>query len=88
LEEIFSLRKRIDEVDEEILLLLKERVDIARKIGVLKRRVGLPVRDSEREEEVYEKVMEKAAELGLNPQDIEDIYKKIVAMCINIQKEK
>ncbi|ALV62720.1 Chorismate mutase I [Thermococcus sp. 2319x1] len=46
------MRRRIDEIDKEIIHLLQERFEIARKIGEVKLKSGLPVYDPKREEEV------------------------------------
>ncbi|MBP1912804.1 chorismate mutase [Thermococcus stetteri] len=51
-EELALLRRRIDEIDEEIISLLYERLEIARKIEEVKLKSGLPIYDPEREEEV------------------------------------
>jgi len=52
-EKIAELRRKIDEVDEKILLLLKERFEIAKEIGMEKRKHGMPLRDFERENEKF-----------------------------------
>jgi len=51
MEKILPLRKRIDEIDEQILRFLKERIDICENIGTIKREHGLPVKDPNRENE-------------------------------------
>jgi chorismate mutase len=51
-EDLVSLRRQIDRIDTEILHLLQERLEIARKIGEVKLKSGLPVYDPKREEEV------------------------------------
>ena len=51
-----------------------------------KKRQGLPVQDSRREQEVYQQVKAKAAQLGLNPAQIEAIYREIVNMCSAVQE--
>ncbi len=55
MERIHELRERIDEIDEEILELLDERVAVAKKIGEIKRERGISITDTEREEEVLER---------------------------------
>jgi len=87
LDEILPFRKRIDEIDEEILRLLKERVNVSKIIGDVKREHGLPIRDHRREEEVYKHITGRASELGMNPLEIEGIYRKIVAVCAHAQEK-
>lgn len=86
MQEIQQLRKSIDEVDEQILLLLSKRVEICRSIGAVKRKYGLPVKDLPRENDVYARVRKKAAELGLDAAWVERIYQQIVNMCSAIQE--
>ncbi|HEY8561311.1 MAG TPA: chorismate mutase [Pyrinomonadaceae bacterium] len=45
-------RKEIDAVDAKLVELIARRLEIARKIGVLKAATGLPVVDRKREAEV------------------------------------
>jgi len=85
LETIWELRKRIDEVDERILHLLKERVEICKTIGATKRAHGIPIRDPSRENELCRRVMEEATKLGLTPNQVESVYREIIAMCIYAQ---
>lgn len=86
MERILSLRKKVDEIDEKILYFLKERVEVSKSIGAIKREHGIPIRDYPREDEVYAKVMRKASELELNPQEVKAIYKEIISMCSRAQK--
>lgn len=85
LKKITSLRQKIDEIDGKILLLLKERVEIAQKIGEIKRKQGVPIRDPKREREKYKQITAKASELKLNPEDVKEIYRKIIDMSIHSQ---
>jgi chorismate mutase len=87
-EEIKRLRKRIDEVDEQILQSLSQRADICRSIGSVKEKHGIPIQDFPRENDVYAHIRENAAELGLDPSQVEAIYREIVNMCIAVQDSK
>jgi chorismate mutase len=80
------LRNKIDEVDEQILLLLGERVRICKTIGSEKKKCGLPVTDYSREKDVYEHVYQYAAKLELNPMLVEAVYREIVNMCSSVQE--
>ena len=75
-------RKRIDRIDEEILKLLEERVEEARKIGEEKRKAGKSVRDPTREDEVLEHVVRSTK---LEPSFAKKIFKLIVEYCRNEQ---
>jgi chorismate mutase len=86
LEDIQTLRKRVDEIDDQIIKALSERVAVCRQIGELKKQQGLPVRDQHRENHVYTKVKEKAEKFQLEPAQIEALYREIVNMCSAVQK--
>ena len=47
-----ELRLAVDDVDDDLLLLLKKRQSLASRIGELKRGMGLPVYDPLREREI------------------------------------
>lgn len=88
MERISPLRKRIDEIDEQILRLLKERVNICENIGMIKREQGIPVRDRHRENEQYTRITGIASKLGLNPQEVRVVYQEIIAMSIRAQERE
>jgi len=85
MEDIRKLRKRIDEVDEQILHSLSERAKISAAIGLMKKKQGLPVKDDDRETKLYVNIKKSAAELGLDPAKVEAIYRQIVEMCTSVQ---
>jgi chorismate mutase/prephenate dehydratase len=85
LENITTLRKKIDAIDENFVRLLKDRIELCKHIGKVKEENGLAVKDLRREDEVYLHVMSKALELGLDPQKVEAIFKQIVALGVSVQ---
>jgi len=85
MEDITQLRKRIDEVDEQILQSLSKRTEICRSIGLVKEKHGIPIQDFPRENDVYAHMRERAGELGLDPSHVEAIYRQIVNMCSAVQ---
>jgi len=80
-----TLRKKIDTIDEKLILLLKDRMDLCKAIGAVKVKNGLAVKDHRREDEVYLHAMAKALEYGLDPQKIEAIFKDIIALAVFVQ---
>ena len=58
-EELLALRKQIDEVDDMLLEVLKKRFDLTQKVGELKAKFKLPIRDLKREEEKLFSIMQK-----------------------------
>ena len=86
MERILSLRRKIDEIDEQILRFLKERVEVCKIIGKTKRNHGIPIRDRRRENEKYRYVMTRASELGLNPREVNAVFQEVITMGINAQE--
>jgi len=80
-----TLRKKIDAIDEKIVLLLKDRMYLCKCIGAIKGKNGLAVKDHHREDEVYLHAMAKALESGLDPQKVEAIFKDIIALGVFVQ---
>ena len=81
-----SLRRRINEIDEQILHLLNERIGVSKSIGMIKRKQGIAIRDYQREDELYGRIMRKASELGLDTLKVRGIYQGIIAMCTYAQE--
>lgn len=86
MEKVPHLRRKIDEIDEKILLLLKDRIEVSKLIGKIKRENAVPIRDPKREDEKYRHIMQMASELGLALDDVRNIYKIIMAMSIHAQE--
>lgn len=52
--ELNLLRKKIDEIDDKLLILLKERLEISKKIGEIKKKNNMPIYDPVREQEIID----------------------------------
>ena len=78
-----DLRKRIDAVDEAILGLVAERVELVRLVQKLKRMNGLPVRNYEREEEIFARARRIAYRLGMAGDNAVAIVRQCIAFCLD-----
>ncbi len=78
-------RKQIDEIDTEILALLRRRAALARRIGHLKMAAGLPVVDSHREEIVLGRIV-RENEGELCESALLRIYREILDESQRIQR--
>lgn len=85
--EIEELRKRVDQVDAELLKLLKERSELASKILEAKKKMGLPFKDVKREMEILESVRAKAIDLALDPTLTEEIFKRIIGLSTSSHRD-
>jgi chorismate mutase len=85
-EEIEKYRTEINRLNEEILNEIGERVQVARKIGEIKKRYGKPIVDREREEKVIEQVQKLAEERELDPERVSAIFRKIIDLCVEAEE--
>ena len=57
---ILQLRNEIDNLDEEIIQLLKKRMRISKEVGQLKEKLDIPVEDKKREKEIIDRLTTQA----------------------------
>jgi chorismate mutase len=75
--DIADWRKKIDEIDRNLVELLNERARCALEIGKIKHRNGLPIREQNREEEVLRQALE-ANRGPLGEEAIRRVFERIV----------
>lgn len=78
-ERVARLRDRIMECDRELIEVLRRRLDLAREIGALKARLGIPVTDPGREAEVVRRAAELAREEGLDEELVRGLVWSIMS---------
>ena len=52
--ELELMRIKIDEIDDKLLVLFKERLEVSKKIGLLKKKYNIKIFDSQREQEIID----------------------------------
>lgn len=83
--ELERLRAAIDGCDQQIVALLNERAEHARRIGELKRERGGGIFVPEREKAVYARVVgHNRGPLGAD--DLRAIYREVMSACIALEK--
>ena len=80
-----DLRRDIDDIDARMVKLLAERMSVARKIGTLKRKGRRGIQDQAREKKVIEHVRQLAKKEDINPEDVERLYRIVMAASRSIQ---
>ena len=85
--EIEELRKEINRLNTEIVEKLAQRVEVAKEIGAVKKRRGLPIVDRGRETRVIEQVKGLAPPLGLDADGAERVFREIIRLCTDAEKE-
>ncbi|MDR2579991.1 MAG: chorismate mutase [Fibromonadaceae bacterium] len=82
--EIEALRKNIDSIEGQLISLLNERARQVLEIGRIKKKQGLPIVDSKRENLILNRVVQK------NPGPVSndfliDIFKKIIEESVRLE---
>ena len=75
--EIEAWRRRIDQIDEQLMRLLNSRSACAVEIGKVKRSLGLPVYSPEREAWILERVMRENPG-PLDPTAVGRVFERII----------
>ncbi len=82
---IEDLRVKIDDIDNNIISLIAERLRLAEKIGGIKKQNGRQIEDKHREELILDHIKAIAGSKGINQTDIEEIYRRIFTASKSIQ---
>lgn len=78
-------RNKIDDLDEQIVVLISRRAAAAQAIGELKRTAQLPVYEPNREQAVFDHV--RSVNPGpLDDAEIVDIYQRIIDVMRTLQR--
>ena len=80
-----KLRIRIDEIDEEIVELLKDRYENAKLLGRLKRARGIALRDQKREKVILARVKHLSTKLGLDPDQVAPVFQRVFDLAVEAQ---
>jgi|TARA_Y100001947_G_scaffold113793_1_gene98022 monofunctional chorismate mutase len=83
---INSLRKNIDELDDQMIDLVVQRLAIAKEIGDIKETNGIEVIDPYRESQIINRFAEKLAGT-LEKKDITAIFEPIYSISKRLQKK-
>jgi chorismate mutase len=83
--EIADWRKKIDQLDEQIVLLLSERAAAAVAIGQLKQKSASPIYEPQREQIVFDHVR-KVNPGPLTGAQLQDLYERIMDVMRSLQR--
>ncbi len=84
-EGIDELRNRIDQLDDELLDILADRMKVAEKIGQYKKQNNITILQTGRWDKILEKVFRKGEEHGLDNEFVEKIFTAIHQASIDVQ---
>lgn len=80
-----QLRKKIDKLDIALLKLILKRLNLAKSIGLIKKKNRNEIVDKKRENEVLEKIVLNAEGLGLDREMTEKIWGIIIDQSKSVQ---
>lgn len=83
--EINLLRNEINKIDAKLLELLKQRIEISKKIGKIKKENSIPIFDPEREREIIDTYTEN--EEILNKRYIEKFFQTLMDISKEVQSK-
>lgn len=84
--DLSTLRDRIDQADRQIIALLAERLRIVEEVALAKLDAASPFRDREREERLLLRLREHATNAGIDPHEVERLYRVIMDMSVAHQE--
>src|SRR3989441_3604725 len=88
MDDVTRIRDRIDELDQEIVRLLKNRYENARLLGRIKQQRHLDYRDPEREKIILRKIERAATSLNLDPKLLRPIFDQIFTFSVQAQRDQ
>ncbi len=87
-QELTGLRAEIDRIDRELVRLLSKRREVAREIGLTKRKDGVKLRDTARERKVVDKMAALACSLGGDRKLAKEAARLLIAEAVAVQREE
>ncbi|MGA1791463.1 MAG: prephenate dehydratase [bacterium] len=79
-----GLRKRIDQIDQNILRLLNDRADIVKEVAQIKQRTNKEFYDPAREEEIMKRL--QASNPGSFPSmAVRPVFREIISACLSLE---
>ena len=79
--ELELMRIKIDEIDDRLLVLFKERLEISKKIGLLKKKNNMKIFDPQREQEIIDSCTQNVSD------DEKKYIEKFLRNLMDISKE-
>ena len=86
--DINTLRKQIDEEDENLIKSLEKRFHIVKKIGEIKKQLQVSIEDKERFEEVLRSRKEMAKKMGISEEFINKLFNLIHDEAVDIEEKQ
>ena len=86
-DKIKNLRKNIDKIDQEILMNLKQRIEITEEIGRIKKTDQSDILDQKRETEILDSLLATGRKYGMDAKFIISVWRQIIVHSYKVQEE-
>ena len=73
-----QIRDQIDSADKALIEVIKKRLELVKQVGIIKKEIGAPVYVPERELALLNKRRAECEALGINPDLIEDLLRRLM----------
>lgn len=87
LEDLGSLRKKIDKIDKEMVKLFQERMGLACKVAEYKKNNSIEILNAEREEQVIEKQLDNLEDKSIE-EETEAFLRNVMSISRSLQRKK
>ena len=85
---IDELRREIDRINQQLLMLIAQRQDVSVAIGALKASHGLPLYSEEREAELLQVFRDDAIRMDIDPDYVEELMRVVLEHSRAAQRRK
>ncbi len=86
MDNVETLREKIDQIDSEILTLFAKRFSLVAQIGVYKKAQNMPIINTDREKRKIEALAKKGNTQGISKNFIENIWQTIFAESYRLEQ--
>lgn len=86
MKEIETLRDEIDLIDDKMVQLFEKRVELAIRIGAIKRKNSIEITDSEREKDIMKMVVARLKNKDFSV-ETEELFKNIIKLSKKVQQK-
>ncbi|MEM7050702.1 MAG: prephenate dehydrogenase/arogenate dehydrogenase family protein [Acidobacteriota bacterium] len=83
-----DVRRRIEEIDRQLVGLAAERVQLARRVAEIKRAAGRATIDFGQEKRVLERAADNAGASGLSSAVAQDLVSRLIEASVTVQEEE
>ncbi len=74
-----TLREEINRIDEDIIGLLSKRMEVIKKVAVLKKSKGISIEDKDREKNIFLKIEREAKRNNISVKFVSEVFDVILS---------